>query len=146
MSETKYKESIDTYDARIMGCVRELQDLIRNTNKILQERGLSYVTLLARDLYYSFMNLYVILPKSIKYNTSIIGIRKKYRDLQQANYEGLIDDSERTRILLLLDDYINEMQRVLSDIFDRLDEAGLLLKKDWTPEKGEKDRYGADLW
>ena len=139
--EERYKESIDTYDTRVIGCVREVQELVRSVNKVLQERGLSYASLLAKDLYYSFMNLYVILPKAVKYKVSITDIEAKYRELQSINYETFVEDAGS--VLRYLDELVTEIQRVLSDIFDKMDEAGLLLRKDWTPEKGER---GIDLW
>ena len=105
-------------------------------NKLLRENGLSYLLLIVDDLYNACMNVYDILPKSVEVDTS--EIEKTYSKLVTIRYEDLIaDEKQRTEALKLFHEFTNKIHYFINELIKKLDEQGLLLRKDRVPIGGE---------
>lgn len=133
----EYKEQIEPYKWLLVKRIDDLQHILRNKNKILKENGLSYLPMLADDIYNSFLNIYTILPKNI--NISIHGLNELHNKLVNASYEDLIaDDGYRGKMIALFNKYVSEVYELLNNIIKQLDELGLLFRRERIETGGEQ--------
>lgn len=133
----EYKEQIEPYKWLLVKRIDDLQHILRNKNKVLRENGLSYLPMLADDIYNSFLNIYVVLPKAVKIN--IDELKKMYKELANTRYEDLIyDEKYRSQKIVLFNNFITEVHELISKIIKELDKLGLLFRRERIPYGGEQ--------
>ena len=135
--EYEYKQQIEPYKWLLVKRIDDLQYLLRMKNRLLSENGLSYLPLLADDLYNAAMNVYDVLPKSVEVD-EIGSVRELHSKLIGIRYEEMVNDDYRAGVLSMLNKYVEVIHLFVNKLIVKLDELGLLFRRDKIPTGGER--------